>query len=639
MRNVAAGGDVIDARWRLVAQRGEGTFGTLWVADDEKFAGRQVAVKFLKPEFVDVPEIARRFDNEAHALGILRHENIVAVLDRGKWQGVLYIVMEYVEGTTLADHIADAQESGALTLPTAAAIFDQICSGVAVAHRLPDVGPIVHRDLKPENVMLASDVHGRMRVKILDFGIAQLGNRRGTQSGVRVGTPIYMAPEQTLGEVTRIGPQADVFALAVLLLEMLTGLRERDPDTTWSAFILRGGAVYEEIRHLRTDVPDAIWRVIAGALHSQPESRPPDAGALREMVVSAWPPEIGRSLMNAAAFLSAPPSVANSRHNDGPFVRVESGGRSQGTTVLQRDGRRWSAVVGLSVLAAVFGGELARRLMKPPTVAPVVIVTLNPCPPGMVLIQGARAASDAGEQATVPAFCIDQHEVTVEMFARAAQREGRAIPTTLTPTGDVPTEVYERFGTNCRGRDPIANASHPMNCVDWADAQRHCASRGARLPTEVEWEGALRAATGRRFPWGNETPTGAWLNACGPECLEMLANCGPGCILVGGGSETLPAPFSTERDLYPMTAPVKSFVRDRTPEGVWDLAGNVKEWLLDPFAGTDAGTDGRGLSHGGSCAFTDVAFDPAMHAPLRRTVRRVDLGFRCAAPVRPDAGS
>jgi len=224
-------GALVEGRYVLEALLGEGTFGGVWRARDERLAGRPVAVKFLKVEFIEHAGAIARFEAEATALAQLPHPNIVGVLDRGVWKHQRYIVMELVDGRTLAawieDHRADAT---APDLAAAFGLFDQLCAGIEAAHAVRTPGPIVHRDLKPENVLVRPLPSGELGVKVLDFGIAQLGQRSGTRSGALMGTPLYMAPEQAMGQIAAIGPWTDVFSLGVILVEMLTNRQQPNAD-------------------------------------------------------------------------------------------------------------------------------------------------------------------------------------------------------------------------------------------------------------------------------------------------------------------------------------------------------------------------------------------------------------------------
>jgi eukaryotic-like serine/threonine-protein kinase len=186
-----AAGQLIDARYTLVKRLGAGTFGEVWKARDGKFpkVERFVAIKFLKEEHLANANIVDRFEKEADALAALHHEHVIAVSDRGDWNGGRYMAMELVAGRTLEQWLEEHQEAGRLPdLPAVQRIFDQVCAGVGAAHAVTVPGPIVHRDLKPENVMLRPGDDGPV-AKVLDFGIARLGRRsQESRTGFMMGT-------------------------------------------------------------------------------------------------------------------------------------------------------------------------------------------------------------------------------------------------------------------------------------------------------------------------------------------------------------------------------------------------------------------------------------------------------------------
>lgn len=188
---------------------GRGGMGVVYKAQ-QKALDREVAIKVLAGEWQDDPEFAKRFEREAKTLAQMSHPNIVTVHDFGEADGLYYIVMEYVDGVNLRDLLTD----GKMAPDQALAIVPPICEALEYAH---DKG-VVHRDIKPENLLLDRDG----RVKIADFGIASLVGPTTDVSG----TPSYMAPEQMNGSVDR---RADIYALGVVLYEMLTGDRpEKD---------------------------------------------------------------------------------------------------------------------------------------------------------------------------------------------------------------------------------------------------------------------------------------------------------------------------------------------------------------------------------------------------------------------------
>ncbi len=294
-RTLSAGGDlapgvVVDGRYRLVGPLGEGTFGTVWRAEDARLVGRSVAIKFLKGEFLTHVEAAARFEAEADALVQVQHPNVVAVVDRGRWGSARYLVTELVEGRPLTAWIEEFRARGAFPpLNAVRALFDQVCAGIAAAHAARAPGAIVHRDVKPDNILVRSLPEGEVLVKILDFGIAQLGQRTGTRTGAMMGTPLYMAPEQAMGNSAAVAPCTDVFALGVVLVEMLTLRAQVDQNSPWwGTAIQRSAEVRALLGGLRADVPPAVWDLVTQTLRAHGPERPPDAGSLRSALRAAW---------------------------------------------------------------------------------------------------------------------------------------------------------------------------------------------------------------------------------------------------------------------------------------------------------------------------------------------------------------
>jgi serine/threonine-protein kinase len=204
-------------RYELIEEVGRGAMGVVYRARDP-LIGRYVAVKTLKLDDVrqgkDDPEVLERFQNEIRAAGRLAHPNIVVIHDAGAdlEAGLFYITMEFVQGRSLAKMLEEKQ---AFPIPRVMRIMEQACRALDYAHH----NHIVHRDIKPANLLM-----GELdTVKLTDFGTAKILERGGTQSGQIVGTPSYMAPEQVKGRA--VDGRADVFALAVILYELLTGER------------------------------------------------------------------------------------------------------------------------------------------------------------------------------------------------------------------------------------------------------------------------------------------------------------------------------------------------------------------------------------------------------------------------------
>ncbi|MEZ4392520.1 MAG: serine/threonine-protein kinase [Polyangiales bacterium] len=275
-------GACVDGRYVLQRPLGEGTFGGVWRARDSRLSDRLVAVKFLKPEFLEHPGTVARFEAEGEALARVSHANIVAVIDRGSWEGQRFLVTEFVDGQPLSGWIDQHRaRSESPAVSDCLAIFDQIAAGMEAAHAVRAPGALVHRDLKPDNILIRSTLEGAV-VKIVDFGIAQLGGRSGTRSGVMMGTPLYMAPEQAMGNTAAIGPWTDVFALGVILAEMLTlQAQVEEGEPWWGTALHRGGSVRALLGALGPEVPAEVWDVVSTCLKAQGAERFQHAGALR----------------------------------------------------------------------------------------------------------------------------------------------------------------------------------------------------------------------------------------------------------------------------------------------------------------------------------------------------------------------
>ncbi len=197
-------------RYEITGELGRGAMGVVYKALDPTI-GRTVALKTMRLDVhgLDAQEMVRRFQNEARAAGVLNHPNIVTIYDAGEQDGIFYIAMEFIEGTTLHELLA---EKRVLATDEVLQLTRQICRGLDYAHS----NGIVHRDIKPANIMIT----GNGTVKIMDFGIAKSGGQV-TNTGQVLGTPNYMAPEQVKGK--QLDGRSDLFSLGVILYEMLTG--------------------------------------------------------------------------------------------------------------------------------------------------------------------------------------------------------------------------------------------------------------------------------------------------------------------------------------------------------------------------------------------------------------------------------
>ena len=242
---------------------------------------RPVAIKVLRPRFVDNEAARSRFQLEARAAVLLHHVNAVSVTDFGQTpDGYVYLVMELLEGSTLRDIIA---KEAPLETARATSIMLQTSAAVAAAHE----AGIIHRDLKPSNILVTPSANAPAVVKVLDFGIAKLaadafGDEAATAvtlPGTPIGTPRYMAPEQYEGR--DLTPAADVYSLGVILYEMLAGMAPFTGTTPLEIALKHKNDPLRPPREIVAGIPEDLERVVLHALEKEPEARPANATEFR----------------------------------------------------------------------------------------------------------------------------------------------------------------------------------------------------------------------------------------------------------------------------------------------------------------------------------------------------------------------
>jgi eukaryotic-like serine/threonine-protein kinase len=243
-------GTIIAERYHIIKKLGEGGMGQVYLAEHVKM-GRKSAVKVMNPGMVQNVDAVSRFNREAQNASRINHPNVAGIYDFGETpDGLVYLAMEFVEGKPLTEII---REHGALPPMRASEIARQTAEGLSVAH---DMG-IVHRDLKPDNIMVAKGRQGADLVKVVDFGIAKAAasdDQKVTKTGMVVGTPEYMSPEQLSGDP--LDSRSDIYALALVTFNMLTGKLPFPGESMQETMIMR---LTDDPHPLSSMKPDVSW--------------------------------------------------------------------------------------------------------------------------------------------------------------------------------------------------------------------------------------------------------------------------------------------------------------------------------------------------------------------------------------------
>jgi serine/threonine protein kinase len=264
-------GQVVADRYHVVKKLGEGGMGQVYLAEHVKM-GRRSAIKVMNPAMVHDPDAVARFNREASNASRITHPNVCAIYDFGETpDGLIYLAMEFIEGEPLTDLL---EREGALPVPRATAIFLQTADALQAAH---DLG-IVHRDLKPDNIMLTSRKSGGETVKVVDFGIAKAvgGDQAGqkvTKTGLVVGTPEFMSPEQLSGDA--LDGRSDLYSLALVFYRMLIGKLPFEATSVQETMIKRLTDEPVKLAEARPDLafPAGLQPVLDTALARTPMQR------------------------------------------------------------------------------------------------------------------------------------------------------------------------------------------------------------------------------------------------------------------------------------------------------------------------------------------------------------------------------
>jgi serine/threonine protein kinase len=359
--------------YRVTSQLGEGGMGVVYLAQ-HPVIGRKVAIKLLHAVLARDPDIVARFFNEARAIHMIAHENIVEILDFGQTaDGQPYFIMEYLTGESLSELVS----RGPLDVTRVQAIGTQMCRALAAAH----IKGIVHRDLKPHNVQMCTKADGSLLVKILDFGVAKiLASPDGSQSvktrtGSLMGTPLYMSPEQCKG-AGALDHRTDIYSLGVMLFEMVAG---RPPFVAEGVGELFAKHMLEDpppVTEFAPATPSHVAAAIMKALAKDPEARFADMEDFRKALVGevklAVPASAGGTGMRRLS--NAPSQTLSPRAST-----TLSSASSELDESIATSGGKKKLVIGGAVAAAA----LAAFLMIPKSAPPPEV---KPTPPPAAVV-------------------------------------------------------------------------------------------------------------------------------------------------------------------------------------------------------------------------------------------------------------
>ncbi len=251
-------GMFIEDRYEILEKIGMGGMSVVYKAKCHKL-NRYVAIKFLKPEYCEDKSFVQKFQIEAQSAAALLHPNVVSVYDVNEYEGIYYIVMEYVDGITLKQYI---DRNGALPIKEATSIAIQVCQGIEAAH----AAGIIHRDIKPQNVLISREG----KIKVTDFGIARTTTANTISQDV-LGSVHYISPEQARGG--QVDSRSDIYSFGIVYYEMVTGELPFDGDSTVSIALKHIQESVPLVGDIIENVPMSVERIIEKCTQKKPERR------------------------------------------------------------------------------------------------------------------------------------------------------------------------------------------------------------------------------------------------------------------------------------------------------------------------------------------------------------------------------
>jgi len=511
-------GQVIAGRYTITARIGIGGMGAVYLADQSTLQ-REVAIKFLHVGGPVAPELVRRFEQEARIVASLHHPNIVELYDYGLWQGVPFMVMEHVDGVTLGDRL---EREGPLSLAESLSVVRQVLDALAEAHR----HRVVHRDLKPANLMLVSRGLSRHLVKVLDFGIARIladegegGEANITRSGVILGSPKTISPEQIAGEPA--DPRSDLYSLGIILYFMISG---QYPFVGPTPLAILYQHHHDPPPPLPVaQCPPALRRVLDRALAKQPAARYASA---REMAADLEP-LIG---LSSGLLPPVPPR---------PPAR-----RAGWRTVLLVAGLVFALALLLGgVLAAWRQRSLPEHLPAPgsPPIASTVTLPLAPARPAAVVPEGPAAAAAAPEEPRELRIRLVTEPPGLEVLPGEADVAGLALGRTplllRLPAETLPRRYRFRHGRVVTPPLEVAGIPGQTEVIWHADLRATFSAPDPLIGTRRAERGGGPPAPSAATAPGGRAPAGS-----SPEVAPAAGNPPPGAAASPGTAPGSPAP-------------------------------------------------------------------------------------------------
>ena len=570
-------------RYHILEKLGEGGMATVYKAYDTRLE-RDVAVKIIRSDLFGssvIERMLKRFEREAKSMAKLSHANILKVLDYGEHEGSPYLVMELLSGGTLKEKFGHP-----MSWREAVRLLEPVANALAYAHSIN----ILHRDVKPGNILISATG----TPVLTDFGIAKLlDSEEGqtlTGTGVGVGTPEYMAPEQGLGK--EADGRADIYSLGIVFFELVTGQKPYHAETPLAVLLKQVNDPLPDPRSIVPNLPEPVAKVIFKALAKDPAHRYQTmdefANALNKLAnVVLGEDDLTFSKINQprpAQVMDAQATM--DKLSDIPVAHVKPVRQSrpvpENTNKPIRFNRKYLGFIlgGITLLVLIVG--LANGWFRPKTVAAPTETLLPteaavalpaetpkqteaPTAENLELSAGTIKISDvdgmpmvyvpAGEFSMgssngdndekpvhtvfLDSYWIDQTEVTNAMYAQCVTAGVCSIPS-------IPSSyTRDSYYGNTQYND------YPVIYVNWQQAKDYCQWAGRSLPSEAQWEKAARGPDGNTYPWGNNSPK------------PTLANY-----------------VNSKGD----TTPVGSYPEGASPYGALDMTGNVWEWVADWYA-------------------------------------------------------